>query len=49
MKKICGIFVMILLVGISGCGICHPKHDNVKQNAEKSFDNLDAEKAKTKN
>lgn len=49
MKKMSWIFLIIALIGIAGCATGPTRQNNVKENAEKSFDKLDSENAKMKN
>ena len=49
MKRMYWIFMIIALIGIAGCAAGPTKRDNVKENAEKSFEKLDSENAKMKN
>ncbi len=49
MKKIYWLLMIIALIGIAGCAAGPTKQNNVKENAEKSFDKLDSENAKMKN
>jgi len=47
MRKAGVILAIVALIGLAACAAAPTRQDNIKGNAEKSFDNLETERART--